>query len=48
MSLPQSALHARRSGALPVQAFVRTRRVGGIRFVWVGRLVISWCVSKRK
>lgn len=25
---------------------LRTRRVGGLRFVWIGRLVISWSVSR--
>lgn len=28
-------------------SFIRSRRVGGIRFIWIGRLVLSYCVSKR-
>jgi hypothetical protein len=26
----------------------KTKRVGGIRFVWIGRLVISYSVTKPK
>lgn len=25
---------------------IRTRRVGGLRFVWVGRFVFSFCIRK--
>ena len=27
-------------------ADVSTRRVGGLRFVKIGRLTVSWCVSR--
>lgn len=27
---------------------IRTRKIGGMRFVWIGRLVISYCVTKPK
>ena len=26
----------------------KTRKIGGMRFVWIGRLVISYCVTKPK
>jgi hypothetical protein len=26
---------------------IRTRKVGGIRFIWIGRLVLSFCVKRR-
>jgi hypothetical protein len=27
---------------------VRTRKVGGLRFVWVGRLCFSFCLTRSK
>lgn len=27
--------------------FARTRKVGGIRFVWIGPFVMSFCYSRR-
>ena len=26
---------------------IKTRKIGGMRFVWIGRLVISYCVTKK-
>ena len=31
----------------PAPAFFRTRKIGGLRFVWCGRLVVSFCIKKR-
>lgn len=26
---------------------IRTRKHGGIRFIWIGRLVLSFCLKRR-
>lgn len=31
----------------PAPAFFRTKKVGGLRFFWCGRLVVSYCIKKR-
>jgi hypothetical protein len=28
-------------------AFFRTRKIGGLRFIWCGRLVMSFCIKRR-
>jgi hypothetical protein len=30
----------------PAPAFFRTRKVGGLRFIWCGRLVMSFCIKR--
>lgn len=27
---------------------IRTRKVGGLRFVWIGRLVFSFCITRQR
>jgi hypothetical protein len=27
---------------------IKTRKIGGMRFIWIGRLVISYCVTRPK
>lgn len=34
--------------AAPPEAWFRTRKVGGLRFVWCGRLVVSFCIKRRR
>jgi hypothetical protein len=34
--------------AAPPPAFFRTRKVGGLRFVWCGRLVMSFCIKRQR
>lgn len=31
---------------LPTLFNVRTRKIGGLRFIWIGRLVFSFCIKK--
>ena len=30
----------------PIEPWFRTRKVGGLRFIWCGRLVVSFCISQ--